>query len=728
MGQHKSLKKQVLEQFQSNGHRSFRAKEIAKRLDLTDNDDYRQCRQLIEDLHNDGRLKSVGGNRYTYRSKDDIRREKSVGKQPPAEKKASKGEIPHQLEGKLTVHPDGYGFVDVENFEEDFFVRERNMETALDGDFVKIGIVAPRKGDKRRQAEVLEVIERGRTEAVGTYRKSGKFSLVAPDDRRLTHDIYVDPDGDVKADDGDKVLVSIDTYDHRGAAPQGRLLSILGRADDPEIQTLAIAMSMGVRPEFGKAAIDEARGISVDLSDDTIGAREDFRGETVFTIDPEDAKDFDDALHVKDIGHGRYEIGVHIADVSHYVRPGTALDESAREKATSVYLVDRVLPMLPEEISNNICSLRPDEDRLAFSCILDVDSHGEVGKIRVTESVIRSKHRLSYREAQAIIEGRRPGHELEKTIQQLDGMAKSIRAARFEDGSIDFDLPEIKIVLDDEGKPVDIIPRPRFAANKLIEEFMLLANRHVAMEFGDNKRFPFVFRVHEHPNREKITELSKYVKIFGHDLPHKNGEVDPRKLNALLRSIEDTPQEPIIEMAALRSMAKAVYAVENVGHFGLHFSHYTHFTSPIRRYPDLLVHRLVKHQLIHGKGNKPPMPKGELADLCDHCSEQEQTAVQAERESVSLKQVEYVKKHVGETFSGVISGVSKFGVFVELDELLVEGLVHVRDMDNDFYEYDESTYSLVGQRSGKKYQLGDTVTVRIAGANEQKREIDFVFV
>lgn len=694
-----AIRNEVLALFRNEGKRSFRPKEVAKRLGYFANEEYRLCRQVLEELTETGKIQRVKGNQFTLRPTSG------------------------QLEGRLSVHPKGYGFVSVEGHADDFYVKARRLGTALDGDTVRIAVGVRKPGDERREAEVMEVLKRGRKTAVGTFEHSGSFATVTPDDKRLTHDIYVDLETVGEAVSGDKVQVSIDAFEHRGGAPIGRILKVLGSADDPAIQTMALAMSIGVDIDFPTGVEAEADRIIQTIPVSEIKRRTDFRKETVFTIDPVDAKDFDDALHLKSLGKGRIEVGIHIADVSHYVEPGGLIDEAAQERATSTYLVDRVIPMLPEVLSNEVCSLNPGVDRLTFSCVVELDLNGVVKGFRVVEGIICSAHRLSYEEAQELIAGLHPDHPLSDTLAELNRVAKVMRDRRFEHGSIDFDIREVRVELDEQGKPVRIVPRERRDSNRLIEEYMLLANRLIAARYGDADH-DMVFRVHDPPDAERIAQLSSYVAVFGHELKHENGHVSPRKLNELLRAVSGRPEAPVIEQAALRSMSKAKYDVINKGHYGLAAEHYTHFTSPIRRYPDLLVHRLIKEQL----DGKRRVDHDALADLARHCSERESVATEAERESVKLKKVEYVMDHIGEEYAGVISGVSRFGVYIELEDLLVEGMVHVRNMNDDYYEYDETSFSLVGMKRGKRYKPGGRVRVLIASASVENREIDFEFV
>ncbi|MDA0377856.1 MAG: ribonuclease R [Bacteroidetes bacterium] len=692
-----AIRKEILDLFRNEGKRTFRPKEVAKRLGYAEQADYRLCRELLEELESTGKIQRIKGNQFGLRPKGT------------------------SLEGVLSVHPHGYGFIRVEGVSEDYYVKGRRMYTALDGDTVRFVVAARKPGDERREAEILEILRRGRKDAVGTLEHSGSYAVVVPDDRRLIHDIFVDLESLGDAQHGDKVQVSIDSFEHRGGAPRGHILKVIGSADDPSIQTVALAMSIGVDVDFPPAALEEANAFADDIPASEIRRREDFREQTVFTIDPVDAKDFDDALHLRSLPGGNWELGIHIADVAHYVRPGTDLDRAAQERGTSVYLVDRVIPMLPEHLSNSICSLNPGVDRLSFSCVVELTPAGETVDFRVAEGVICSAFRLSYEEAQEIILGLHTDHPLTDTLQTLNRMAKSLRDKRFDHGSIDFDVREVRVELDENGRPVRIVPRERRDAHRLIEEYMLMANRLVAKRYGDGDH-RFVFRIHDPPDAERIAQLASYVGAFGHELPHQQGVVTPKALNTLLRSVTGRPEAPVIEEAALRSMSRARYDVENHGHYGLAADFYTHFTSPIRRYPDLLVHRLVRE---HMDGERRVDPEG-LAALAKHCSEREQVATEAERESIQLKKVEYVQDHVGEEHPGVITGVSRFGVYIELTELLVEGMVHVRNMD-DYYEYDERSFSLVGRRSGRRYRPGDPVRVLIAGADLEKREIDFEF-
>jgi len=711
----KSVARDILEFLREHPDDSFRSHEIAQGLGVEDNQRYLQFCDVLAEMNAQHLLKR-DGRKYTLKS------EKS-----------------HRV-GRLECQPGGFGFVQAVDSNEEFYIREAHMGEALHGDLVRVAVAAEAPEDKKRECEVVSVEERRCTKVVGTFHPRGDHAFVQPDDQRILQDVYVSSDGFGGAQDGEKVVVSIDRFDSRKASPEGRVLRVIGDADDPNVRVLSLAMSMNVKADFPSDVEEEADDIPIEIPDAEIDRRLDLRHKPIFTIDPVDAKDFDDGIHIEELDSGNYEIGVHIADVSHYVKPGTALDEEAFERGNSVYLVDRTIPMLPEKLSNKVCSLRPKEDKLAYSILMEVTPHGTVEDYEIRETVIHSQQRLTYDQAQTYIDGGHPNDPVASDVVRANRLSKTLTKKRLREGTLDFSTDEIKVILDDEGHPQDIVRKERLPANRLIEEFMLLANRTVAAHIGspetglvrsgtgssngDHDPLPFIYRVHGTPDGEQIRQLAEYVEIFGYDLQLTDGNVRSTDLADLLEQIEGEPEEQVITRAALRAMSKAKYAVANTGHYGLGFDYYTHFTSPIRRYPDLLIHRLLK---LYARGDEPPSVES-LADRCEHCSEQERTAEEAERESVKLKQVEYVQEHVGDVFEGVVSGVTKFGVFVELSELLVEGLVHVRDMDDDYYIYDESTYTMRGKDTGKSYRPGDSVTVEVVGADVDSREIDLLFV
>ena len=700
---------QALAFLAAHAERAYRPHEIAKALGVSNHGRYQALLTAIEALRDEGAV-DVEKGRLRHRQ-------------------------PHAMTGlgTLTVNAQGFGFVALDAGGEDVFVRGPRMRTALHGDRVRVALAAVRHGrpdpDERREGEILEVVERAMKQTVGTFATSGAAGWVTPDDRRLTHDVFVSRDDWSGATAGDKVVVSIDRFDDAKAAPEGRVLSVLGRADAPGVDVLALAMALGVRSDFPAEVEHEAERIDAGITPKEVARRLDLRGAPVFTIDPEDAKDFDDAIHTRDLGDGRVEVGVHIADVSHYVREGTALDDEAYLRATSTYLVDRVIPMLPEALSNGVCSLRPREDKLTYSCVMTVEPDGEVSGYRIAETVIHSVHRFSYEGAQAVLDGETPDgvvglepEALAEEVRRAGRLAEVLTARRMREGAIDFDVPEVRVRLDAEGVPVEIVTKERMPANRLIEEFMLLANRAVA-EWASERDRALVYRIHDAPDRERIVALADYVRPFGHALKHTEGHVERSALNALLREIKGTPEAPVIEQAAVRAMSKAVYSPHNIGHFGLGFADYAHFTSPIRRYPDLIAHRLLKR--YHNSAASADVEALEV--LAKHCSDREKEATEAERESVRMKQVEYAAQHVGDSFDGVVVGATKFGVFVQLAGLLVEGLVHVRDMEGDFWEYDPKRYALVGRSSGRRIKVGDPCRVKLVAAEVASRRVDLVF-
>ncbi|MDX1740302.1 MAG: ribonuclease R, partial [Rhodothermales bacterium] len=606
-----AVRKEVLGLLRNNGKRAFRFKEIAKRLNYSDNRTYGIYSEVMEDLVEEALIGRVRGNKYQHRRPGST------------------------VVGTLTVNPKGFGFVEVSDSRQDFFVSPPNMKTALDGDVVRIVTAAGSRSGRRREGQVVEILERKRREAVGTFRQRGRFAIVQPDDLRLTHDIYVDRKDFGDAVDGQKVLVSIDAFEDPHGAPEGRVLSVIGDADDADVEILALAMSLGVRPEFGEAVEREMDNLHDTIDPSAFDGRLDLRAKRTFTIDPEDAKDFDDAIHIERTDSGLWEVGVHIADVSFFVPQDTATDLAARERGTSVYLVDRVIPMLPERLSNDLCSLKPNVDRLAFSCIMTLDADARVQDYRLVRTVIHSHRRLTYEEAQEFIDAGRTEDSVGRDVVAVNELARKLTAERLASGSIDFDMPEVKVKMDSDGRPIDMIVKIRKESNRLVEEFMLLANRIVARHAEE--RFapkPFVYRVHDRPNLERLKKLAQYVRSFGHKLRVSDGTVRSTDLNDLLHAVAGRPEEPVIEQAALRAMAKATYTIDNIGHYGLGFEEYTHFTSPIRRYPDLMVHRLLAEYDANGRA----VAKDWLEDICESCSEREKVAEQAERESVRLKQ------------------------------------------------------------------------------------------
>ena len=634
--------------------------------------------------------------------------------------------------GTLHVKTQGYGFLIRDDGGEDLFISQRNMGSALHKDQVKVVPWAKSKGNLT-EGRVVEILKRGRTNVVGTFLEAKTFNYVIPDDLKITKDIFIDPKDSKNASVGQKVVVEIDDWGDDRRMPSGKVVDVLGYAQDKGVDVLSVAHSYDISPTFPKAVEKEAHLIQLSIPQEEIERRADFRNDLIFTIDPEDAKDFDDAVSLKELPNGHYELGVHIADVSHFIEPKSAIDKEALKRGTSVYLVDRVIPMLPETLSNEVCSLKPESDRLTFSVLIEISDKGEIFDSQFTKSVIHSRYRLTYQEAHEIINeksGDKPCFndlDLKATLQKMHPLSQILLNRWREEGSIDFDVSEPRVDLDETGKPIALGIRDRLESHRLIESFMLLANRAVAerikiTEVEKSRKLPFVYRIHEPPSGKKLETFMMLMKTLGYQVSAK--KITPKKIQNILKQAKDTPHQVLIEDVALRSMMKAQYSTKNMGHFGLAFPCYTHFTSPIRRYPDLTVHRLLKHYL---DTNFEPYPnKTELTKICFVATDREIQAQEAEWESIKAKQIEYMAGKIGETYTGVISGVTTFGLFVEIPEFKVEGLVHIKDLDDDYYELDERHFRLIGKRLGKCYQVGMTLEITVARVLRDMRKLDFV--
>ncbi len=626
------------------------------------------------------------------------------------------GTFHRKKNGNNTFLPDDGG--------EPILIAERNSAHAMDGDKVKV-FFFPKRKHRMIEAEVVEILERSNDTFVGTLSINKSYAFLLTESRRLANDIFIPKDKLKGGKNGDKAVVKVTEWPAEFKNPIGEVIDVLGPSGDNNAEMHAILAEFGLPYVYPKKVVAAAEKISTEISAEEIAKREDFRNVLTFTCDPADAKDFDDALSIRKTENGLWEVGVHIADVTHYVEEGGIIDKEALNRATSVYLVDRTIPMLPEKLCNNLCSLRPDEDKLAYSVIFELDEDAYVRNSRIVHTIIRSNRRFCYEEVQAIIENQQG--EFVDEILVLDKMAKKLRERRFKNGAVNFDRVEVKFNIDENGKPLSVYFKESKDANKLIEEFMLLANRTVAEKIGkvgkDKKAKTFVYRVHDLPDPEKLDNLSQFISRFGYKLRTSGSKNDITKsLNKLLNDVRGKKEENLIETISVRAMMKAYYSTNNIGHYGLAFEYYTHFTSPIRRYPDMMVHRLLTRYLEED-GRSANLKKYE--GMCEQSSKMEEVAAQAERASIKYKQVEFMSDKIGQVFEGVISGISDWGIYVELNETKCEGLVPMRDLDDDYYEFDEKNYCLRGRRDHHVYQLGDALKVKIARADLEKKQLDF---
>ena len=693
-----SASSQVQDILSKDPQQTFNYKQIAKRLNISDHSEIQMISEALKELTKKGVIKEVYQGKYKA--------------------KESRGYIT----GTVDMTRMGYGFISTDDLEDDVFVSAKNLRTALHGDTVKVLLYAKRKG-ARPEGEVVEIIERWRTSFVGTVELMPNFAFLIPDNKNMPFDLFIPASKLNGAKQGEKAVAKVIDWDPKSKNPVAEIINILGLPGENDTEMHAILAEFELPYHFTAEVEADAEKIEAVITQNEIKARRDMRGVPTFTIDPADAKDFDDALSLKQLANGNWEAGVHIADVTYYVKPGSLVEDEARQRATSVYLVDRVVPMLPERLSNHICSLNPAEDKLTYSAIFELNDKSEVVNEWFGRTIINSDKRFSYIEAQKVIDTGEG--DMKDQVLVLHRLAQQLRTKRFSAGAFSFEKVEVKFDLDEAGKPVGIKFREMGTANQLVEEFMLLANRRVAEYVGKTRKGrTFVYRVHDKPDPEKIGNFSHFIRKFGYKLSEDDKTPLPKAMNKILREVVGKKEQNIIETLALRSMAKAVYSTENIGHYGLAFKYYTQFTSPIRRYPDMMVHRLLTMYL----DNVNPEGREKYDKLCDHSSKMERLAAEAERASVKYKQVEYMSDKTGTPFEGVISGVTEWGIYVEIIENQCEGMVALRDLEDDFYEYDEENYCIKGRSNGKVYTLGDKVTIEVVKADLQKKQLDYKLV
>ncbi len=694
----KILMNKMIGLFTNNPSNIYNYKQIAKLFDITDEGSKLLITAILYELLDHGSLIEISRGKF---------------------KLANQGGY---ITGEVQLTMRGAGYIISDECDEDVFVTQSNLNHALNGDIVKVYLYAKKRG-KQQEGEVVEIIKRSTDSIVGVVEVSKTFAFMTANSRQMPYDVFIPLNKLKGAKDGDKIVVKITEWPEKYRNPFGEVIAVLGRPGENETEMHAILAEFDLPYEFDKKVEEAANKVPVDISEKDYKERRDFRDIPTFTIDPADAKDFDDALSIQALGNGNWQVGVHIADVTHYVTPDSIVEQEAFNRATSVYLVDRVVPMIPEKLSNLVCSLRPNEEKLCYSIVFELDENGDVLDQWIGRTVIKSDKRFDYEEAQKIIEG--GDGDFKNELLVLNDIAQKIRARRFKNGAISFERVEVKFNIDEKGKPLGVYFKEQKEANQLIEEFMLLANKRVAEFIGRVKKGQraktFVYRIHDKPDPEKLQKFANFIQRFGYNINTTGQKNITTSINSLLDEVQGKKEQNVIETLAVRSMAKAVYSINNVGHYGLSFPFYTHFTSPIRRYPDMMVHRMLTDYMNGGKSKS----KEKYEDKCKHSSEMEKRAAEAERASIKYKQVEFMKDHIGEEFDGIISGVTEWGFYVELNESKCEGLVHIRELDDDYYFFDEDNYSIIGKRNKKTYQLGDSVRIKIVRADLEKKQLDY---
>ncbi|MCI3986946.1 ribonuclease R [Bacillus vallismortis] len=699
----------LLSFMKEEAYKPLTVQELEEMLNITEAEEFKELVKALVALEDKGLIVRTRSDRYGIPEKMNL------------------------IKGKISAHAKGFAFLLPEDTSlSDVFIPPNELNTAMNGDIVMVRLNSQSSGS-RQEGTVIRILERAIQRVVGTYTETRNFGFVVPDDKKITSDIFIPKNGKNGAAEGHKVVVKLTSYPEGRMNAEGEIETILGHKNDPGIDILSVIHKHGLPGEFPADAMEQATSTPDTIDEKDLKDRRDLRDQVIVTIDGADAKDLDDAVTVTKLDDGSYKLGVHIADVSHYVTENSPIDKEALERGTSVYLVDRVIPMIPHRLSNGICSLNPKVDRLTLSCEMTINSQGQVTEHEIFQSVIKTTERMTYSDVNQILvdddeELKQKYEPLVPMFKDMERLAQILRDKRMNRGAVDFDFKEAKVLVDEEGAVKDVVIRERSVAEKLIEEFMLVANETVAEHFHW-MNVPFIYRIHEEPNAEKLQKFLEFVTTFGYVVKGTAGDIHPRALQSVLDAVRDRPEETVISTVMLRSMKQAKYDPQSLGHFGLSTEFYTHFTSPIRRYPDLIVHRLIRTYLINGKVDEATQEKWaeRLPDIAEHTSSMERRAVDAERETDDLKKAEYMLDKIGEEFDGMISSVTNFGIFVELPNT-IEGLVHVSFMTDDYYRFDEQHFAMIGERTGNVFRIGDEITVKVVDVNKDERNIDFEIV